>query len=248
MNTASNMMSVMCGIEFELPTPKGARNLSENPCNPSRVDSCLVRRTGVEPPSLESHPVGVGKQVCEVGVGKWNIPHVSSDLMVLFRTQRYTALACTLLLIASVSTQADDLAEYRKHLTLFSLKTAGPVLDGRLDDPCWNNAHVQTARGFVLLMDEGEIELPAADTEVMSCYDDTHLYIAAKLHEPGMDKLKVSTPVQPWMGDCIEVFVDPTGEGRNYFQFVTGLQWTDLGEIGNDSSQFYQVVSQGQGV
>ena len=130
-------------------------------------------------------------------------------------------LFCSILLIASVSTPANELAEYRKHLTLFSLKTTGPVLDGRLDDPCWNNAHVQTAKGFVLLMDEGKIETPAADTEVMSCYDDTHLYIAAKLHEPGMDKLKVSTPVQPWMGDCIEVFVDPTGEGRDYFQFIT---------------------------
>jgi hypothetical protein len=155
---------------------------------------------------------------------------------ILLRTQCFTALACSTLLIASVSTPANELAEYRNHLTLFSLKTAGPVLDGRLDDPCWNNAHVQRAKGFVLLMDEGKIETPAADTEVMSCYDETHLYIAAKLHEPGMDKLKVSSPVQPWMGDCIEVFVDPAGEGRDYFQFITDTVTNTFSGF-NDSGQ-----------
>ena len=57
-----------------------------------------------------------------------------------------------------------------------------------------------------------------------------------KLHEPGIDKLKVSGPVQPWMGDCVEVFVDPAGEGKRYFQFVVdSVENTYVGL--NDSGQ-----------
>ena len=130
-------------------------------------------------------------------------------------------LPCSILLITGVSTWADELADYRDQLTLFSLKATGPVVDGRLDDRCWNDGYVQKARGFIRLMDAGKIEPASPDTEVMSCYDDKNVYFAVKLHEPEMDKLKVYSPIEPWAGDCVEVFVDPTGEGRSYFQFIT---------------------------
>jgi hypothetical protein len=155
----------------------------------------------------------------------------------LSRTLCCAALACTTLFIAGVPARAADLTDYHKHLTLFSLKTAGPVVDGRLDDGCWNNAHVQRARGFVKLIDAGKIEPPLANTEVMSCYDDKNVYFGVKLHEPGIDKLKVSSPMQPWMGDCVEVFVDPTGEGRSYFQFITDTVKNTYSGINNGQNQ-----------
>lgn len=128
----------------------------------------------------------------------------------------------TALLLSMVSSAyAEEAADYHSQLTLFSLKKSAPTIDGKLDDDCWNDQHVQIAKGFVRFVDGGRIDPASADTEVMSCYDYTYVYIAVKLHEPGMDRLKVSSPVQPWMGDCVEVFVDPTGEGHSYFQFVT---------------------------
>jgi len=118
------------------------------------------------------------------------------------------------------SADAGDLADYREQLTLFSLKTTGPVIDGTLDDHCWNDAHVQQANGFVRLMNAGKIEPASVDTEVMSCYDDENVYFAAKIHEPAMDKLKVYSVAQPGYGDCIEVSVDPAGEGQSHFYLV----------------------------
>ena len=138
------------------------------------------------------------------------------------RSQHVFFMVCgALLLSTAFSAHAEELADYREQLTLFSLAKDGPVVDGILDDPCWNDAHAQKARGFVRLMDVGKIEPASADTEVMSCYDDENVYFAVKVHEPNMDKLKVSTsPVQPWRGDCIEVFVGPEGKGQSYFHFV----------------------------
>ncbi len=129
-------------------------------------------------------------------------------------------LCCSILLVISISAQADELADYRKELTLFSLKATGPLLDGRLDDRCWNDAHVQKAKGFIRLMDAGKIEPASADTEVMSCYDDECVYLAVRAHEPAMNKLKVYSRTEPWEGDCIEVFIGPAGEGQSYFHFI----------------------------
>jgi len=60
---------------------------------------------------------------------------------------------------------------------------APPVLDGKLDDACWQAAEV--AGGFVL---EGAEQSPPAQpaTTVRFCYDEAALYAAFQCHEPNL--------------------------------------------------------------
>src|SRR3989304_589437 len=74
--------------------------------------------------------------------------------MMMRRSLNVLFLVCGVLFLLIVfSVQAEELVDSRKQLTLFSLTKKGPVVDGNLDDSCWNDAHVQRARGFVRLMD-----------------------------------------------------------------------------------------------
>lgn len=99
-------------------------------------------------------------------------------------------------------------------MVLFSLKKTAPVIDGKLDDPCWQGA--QTATGFMPLQ---KIAPAPADTRVMSCYDEHNLYFAARVQEPNLSALKVD-PHTPSSGDCIELFLDPRNTRQAYYQFI----------------------------
>lgn len=99
-------------------------------------------------------------------------------------------------------------------LVLFSLKKKAPAIDGNLDDECWKGA--QTAMGFMPL---GKVEPAKADTAVMSCYDEANVYFAARLKEPNLAALAIH-PRSPSGGDCLELFLDPTGSGRNFFHLI----------------------------
>jgi hypothetical protein len=128
---------------------------------------------------------------------------------------------CGVLILSMVfHAHAGELTDYRNQLTLFSLAKDGPLVDGKLDDACWTDAHVQKATGFVLLMDAGKTEPASVDTEIISSYDDENIYFGITAHEPAMEELKVHSSSQPWMGDCIEVFVGPAGAGQSYFHFI----------------------------
>ena len=115
-------------------------------------------------------------------------------------------------------------------LTLFSLKKKPPVIDGKLNDECWKG--VQTATGFVPL---GKVQPAKAETEVMSCYDDTSLYIAVKLAEPNIKSVLVES--SPYNGDCVELFLDPQDRQRSYFHIIVDSQGHRYTALNNGTEQ-----------
>jgi hypothetical protein len=82
-----------------------------------------------------------------------------------------------------------------------------PVLDGRLDDPCWKNAEV--AQNFMLNDGSGPAK---AQSLAYVAHDDKNLYVAYRCDEPQMKFLVAKVKDRDgrvWEDDCIEIFLQP---------------------------------------
>ncbi len=100
-------------------------------------------------------------------------------------------------------------------LVLFSVQRPPPVLDGALEELSWRE--VQRASGFLSVQ---RVTPATAQTEVMSCYDQEKLYLAARMNEPELSKLK--TNHLPWKGDSVEFWLNPDNQGEIYYQLIVG--------------------------
>jgi len=105
---------------------------------------------------------------------------------------------------------------------------APPTLDGRLDDPCWNQALALTE--FHLLGTAAAS--PAADlpaTRALLAWDAQALYVAFDCREPLAATLvtKVSEPDGPvWSDDSVEIFLDPAGTREGFVQIAVNAAGT----------------------
>ncbi len=98
-----------------------------------------------------------------------------------------------------------------------------PRLDGRLDETCWGKAI--TASMFVSAQEDG---LPEEQTRVRVCWDERNLYVGIEAFEGLLDpelnmmhlvKAEKSGPdAAVFSEDCVEVFLQPSGE--RYFHFA----------------------------
>ena len=93
-----------------------------------------------------------------------------------------------------------------------------PVIDGRLNDECWNNAPEVSA----FLRTDGK--RTQAQTIARICYDKNYMYLGIKCLEPEMKNIKkniidINGPV--WADDSIELFIslDPFWP-KNIQQFI----------------------------
>ena len=95
-----------------------------------------------------------------------------------------------------------------------------PVVDGRLDDACWQRPSAYLGK-FRL----GLTPVPAQHTrEAWATYDSESLFIAVRLQrEPGT-ALRVQTREPDngriWEDDEFEIFVDPFATGTAYYQMI----------------------------
>ena len=94
-----------------------------------------------------------------------------------------------------------------------------PVLDGRLDDPCWAAATPVT--GFQRI----NTKSPAAcQTIAYVACDATHLYVAAKCLEPDPRRIRAKARPRDRDGlfgdDIVEIMLDPTRSQSDYYQLV----------------------------
>jgi len=97
--------------------------------------------------------------------------------------------------------------------------SAPPVIDGKLDDACWQAAPERT--GFTEL---GKARYVDCQTFLRVLWDDKHVYVGLKAMEPMMDKLVVSGGGL-WNDDSIEIFVAlPSGYGQHAIN-TAGSQW-----------------------
>ncbi len=91
-------------------------------------------------------------------------------------------------------------------------------VDGRTDEPAWRNA--ARIPGLVLVRDGAR---PLAATQVRLLADPATLYVAFECMEPKIAHLTATVTKDgglTWKDDCVELFVDPAGAGRDYRQIV----------------------------
>lgn len=87
------------------------------------------------------------------------------------------------------------------------------VIDGDLHDTGWLLA--PWSPPFVGTMNGAAANFEARTRVV---YDDTHLYVAFQVSDTDLQSPHRNADDHLWEQDCVEVFADPDGDGRNYFE------------------------------
>lgn len=128
---------------------------------------------------------------------------------------------CVLLAGALLGTTAQTLTErYGRFLTqpegYVCLRTADSIcIDGIADEAVWRQAPAITA--FTDISGEGH-PAPRFHTEARMLWDDRFLYIAACLKEPDVWADLTLRDTIVYYNNDFEVFIDPDGDGHNYFE------------------------------
>jgi hypothetical protein len=102
-----------------------------------------------------------------------------------------------------------------KHYTCNRATT--PIrIDGNLDDPAWRNA--AWTGDFVDIEGAGHTT-PRYRTRVKMLWDDRYFYVAAELEEPHVWATLTEHDSVIFHDNDFEVFLNPSGDTRNYFEF-----------------------------
>ncbi len=123
----------------------------------------------------------------------------------------------------------DDIATGNQIKTIEAARiTRPPVLDGKLDDACWEAAN--PISGFRLL---GSESLARVQTVGYVVYDDENLYVGFGCLEPETDNLKIRPTEQVvdpnvdegsvFSYDSVELMVKPSHWAPEYFQIATDI-------------------------
>ena len=88
-----------------------------------------------------------------------------------------------------------------------------PKLDGFLTDPVWTSAH--TSAPFVETRSGGKAPL-AASAKLL--WDRRYLYVAVDVSDTLLRASDREHDDHLWEQDCVELMIDPDGDGRNYFE------------------------------
>lgn len=97
--------------------------------------------------------------------------------------------------------------------------TAGAItLDGKLDEPEWQQAKKYT--GFSRFASDAKGQNVSAQTEFSFVFTKDKIYAGVKCYEPEMEKLRTATPVGIWYTDGVELFLSPAGTGTEFYQFL----------------------------
>jgi hypothetical protein len=89
-----------------------------------------------------------------------------------------------------------------------------PVLDGKLDDRCWQDA-VAIAQ-FASYWDK---KMPRAGTRAYLVWDDDALYYAARMTDAELRSHGTHRNDTLWDGDVFEMFFKPSESGPEYYEF-----------------------------
>ena len=88
-----------------------------------------------------------------------------------------------------------------------------PLLDGKADDPVWQNAVWQP-------IDQNWLGAPPSPTDFkgryITCWDDNNLYILAEIIDDTLIDIHPDGLLKYWDDDCLEIFVDEDASGGNH--------------------------------
>jgi hypothetical protein len=125
-----------------------------------------------------------------------------------------------LMLVPVVMAQSASDADSNKQVRVVRVESA-PLIDGRLDDPVWQDAEVLT--DFHQTRPNNGAE-PSDPTEVYLIYGDDALYIGARMYDSEPQRIAAPT-VRHGEGlrrdDRIVVILDPFHTGRGAYRFET---------------------------
>ncbi|HVN56688.1 MAG TPA: DUF5916 domain-containing protein [Bacteroidales bacterium] len=97
------------------------------------------------------------------------------------------------------------------------LTTARPVIDGKLDDPCWKTGDWASDWTQSIPNEGGK---PTYRTDMMILYDDRNLYVAFRAHDSEPKKIKRLAGVRDeFMGDIVGINFDSYRDYRTGFEF-----------------------------
>ncbi len=100
-------------------------------------------------------------------------------------------------------------------------RTANPIrIDGKLDEPEWCLATP------LLLRDIKGRQAPATVARLL--WDERYLYIAFECADPDIWATKTKRDDFLWEEEVVEVFIDPDGDGRNYYEFQVNPLGTQI--------------------
>ena len=91
-----------------------------------------------------------------------------------------------------------------------------PTIDGKGDDECWVSA--PWTEEFCDITGD-EAKKPIYRTRAKMAWDDDYLYVFAELEEPNVTWSLTNRDDIVWHDNDFEIFVDPDGDGENYFEF-----------------------------
>lgn len=90
------------------------------------------------------------------------------------------------------------------------------VIDGRADEPDWQRAG--WASDFVDITGDANLS-PIYSTRAKLLWDDEALYVFADLEEPNVTASLTNRDDVVWKDNDFEIFIDPDGDGENYYEF-----------------------------
>ncbi len=130
--------------------------------------------------------------------------------------------ASSLLLILFLSASTLSGAPNRVYLHLASPADSPPVIDGRLDDPCWKKAPAFTLKtppnSKVMIHNVEETQ-----TTVRFVHDRNGIYAGIVCRQENLDRLKASIKSRDggkvWEDDSVELFFSPLISKINYYKF-----------------------------
>lgn len=120
-------------------------------------------------------------------------------------------LAVFLLSAAGRLTWAQTPERYTCH------RAGTPVrIDGRIDDAAWAKA---PWTGWFVDIQGPSMPAPRFRTRVKMLWDDEYVYVAAELEEPDVWATLTEHDAVIFRDNDFEVFLNPSGDGHNYFEF-----------------------------
>jgi hypothetical protein len=88
-----------------------------------------------------------------------------------------------------------------------------PRLDGSLIDPVWGSAN--TTRAFVETRKGGRAPIQAS---AKLLWDRRYLYVGVDVDDALLRASHTERDDHLWEQDCVELMIDPDGDGKNYFE------------------------------
>lgn len=117
-------------------------------------------------------------------------------------------------------------AQLSDPLTYAAYRTRGKIkVDGKLSEKDWSRA--ASSETFVDISGPG-FPKPSKETTVKMLWDEDYLYIGATLQEDNIVGNLKQRDTIIWKQNDFEIFIDPDGDGVNYFEIETNVRGTLL--------------------